>query len=109
MRAIFTRAIHRCDAAGGTTSQLAEKVFGGIAFPTGDAQGKLVRSEVEMRGNDEQQGGVFSYVSAEQRIAADHPLRRIRTMRDEALHELSSEFDALFSRAARSLSGVEFT
>lgn len=34
-----------------------------------------------MRGDDLEQMGVFSYVSAEQRIAADHPLRGIRRMR----------------------------
>jgi transposase len=54
-----------------------------------------------MRGNDEQQGAVFSYVSAEQRIAADHPLRQIRTMTDAALRELSAEFDALYAAGGR--------
>jgi len=33
-----------------------------------------------MRGDDLEQMSVFSYVSAEQRIAADHPLRGIRRM-----------------------------
>ena len=54
-----------------------------------------------MRGNDEQQGAVFSYGSAEQRIAADHPLRQIRTMTDAALRELSPEFDALYAAGGR--------
>jgi transposase len=54
-----------------------------------------------MRGNDEQQGAVFSYVSAEQRIAAEHPLRRIRAMTDAALRELSAEFDALYAVGGR--------
>lgn len=54
-----------------------------------------------MRGNDEPQGAVFSYVSAEQRIAADHPLRQIRTMTDAALRELSPEFDALYAPVGR--------
>ena len=54
-----------------------------------------------MRGNDEQQGAVFSYVSAEQRIGADHPLRRIRAMTDAALRELSGEFDALYAAGGR--------
>src|SRR2546422_8042076 len=54
-----------------------------------------------MRGNDEQQGAVFSYVSAEQRIAADHPLRRIRAMTDVALQELSVEFDRLYAAGGR--------
>ena len=54
-----------------------------------------------MRGNDEQQGAVFSYVNAEQRIAADHPLRRIRAMTDAGLRELSAEFDALYAAGGR--------
>lgn len=54
-----------------------------------------------MRGNDEQQSAVFSYVNAEQRIAADHPLRRIRTITDAALRELSAEFDQLYAAGGR--------
>jgi transposase len=54
-----------------------------------------------MRGNDEQQGAVFSYVNAEQRIAAEHPLRRIRAMTDAALRELSGEFDGLYAAGGR--------
>lgn len=54
-----------------------------------------------MRGNDEQQSAVFSYVSAEQRIAADHPLRRIRAMTDVALKDLSPEFDRLYAAGGR--------
>jgi transposase len=54
-----------------------------------------------MRGNDEQQGAVFSYVNAEQRIAAEHPLRRIRAMTDVALRELSPEFDRLYAAGGR--------
>lgn len=54
-----------------------------------------------MRGNDEQQGAVFSYVNAEQRIAADHPLRPIRAMTDRALRELSPEFDRLYAAGGR--------
>jgi len=44
---------------------------------------------------------VFSYVSAEQRIASDHPLRQIRATTDAALRELSSEFDALYAAGGR--------
>src|SRR5271167_2315404 len=54
-----------------------------------------------MRGNDEQQGAVFSYVSAEQRIAAEHPLRGIRAMTDAGLRELSPEFDRLYAAGGR--------
>jgi len=54
-----------------------------------------------MRGNDEQQGAVFSYVNAEQRIAAEHPLRRIRALTDVALRELSPELARLYAAGGR--------
>ena len=38
-----------------------------------------------MRGDDQQQDAVFSYVSLEQRVPKDHPLRAIRRLVDEAL------------------------
>ncbi|MBZ5682588.1 MAG: IS5/IS1182 family transposase, partial [Acidobacteriia bacterium] len=38
-----------------------------------------------MRGDDQQQDGVFSYVSVEQRVPNSHPLRVIRKLVDEAL------------------------
>ena len=38
-----------------------------------------------MRGDDEQSGHLFSYLSPEQRVPADHPLRAIRQMTDAAL------------------------
>jgi hypothetical protein len=43
-----------------------------------------------MRGDDDQQEGMFSYVSPEKRIPADHPLRPIREMVDEIRKELRS-------------------
>src|SRR5579863_1225763 len=54
-----------------------------------------------MRGKDEQQVTVFSYVNAEERIALAHPLRRIRVMTDAALRELSAEFDRLYAAGGR--------
>ena len=54
-----------------------------------------------MRGNDEQQSAVFSYVNAEQRIAGDHPLRRIRALTDAALRQLSPEFERLYAAGGR--------
>lgn len=54
-----------------------------------------------MRGNDQQQDGVFSYVSLEQRVPASHPLRAIRKMVDEALDELSPRFDELYAASGR--------
>ena len=38
-----------------------------------------------MRGRDDGSEGLFSYVRLEERIPADHPLRAIRALADEAL------------------------
>jgi hypothetical protein len=48
-----------------------------------------------MRGDDRQPDSMFSYVSAEQRVPADHPLRAIRALVDDVLREMSREFDGL--------------
>ena len=48
-----------------------------------------------MRGDDRQPDAMFSYVSAEQRVPADHPLRAIRALVDEVLRDMSREFDGL--------------
>ena len=44
---------------------------------------------------------MFSYVSPEQRVPSDHPLRAIRRLVDEILTEMSREFDALYSTVGR--------
>ena len=54
-----------------------------------------------MRGLDTRQEGMFSYVSPESRIPRDHPLRPIREMVDDALKELSADFDVLYSHTGR--------
>src|ERR1700757_3913296 len=54
-----------------------------------------------MRGNDQQQGHVFSYISPEQRVRKDHPLRPIRAMVDKVVKELSPEFDKMYSKVGR--------
>jgi len=54
-----------------------------------------------MRGNEQQQGYVFSYISAEQRVRKDHPLRPVRAMVDRALKELSPEFAKMYSKVGR--------
>ena len=54
-----------------------------------------------MRGEDEQTGALFSYVSCEARVPADHPLRRIRAIVDEALEVLSPDFDGLYAQMGR--------
>jgi transposase len=54
-----------------------------------------------MRGNQEQQEEVFSYVCLEQRVPQNHPLRRIRSISDQALRELSGLFDQIYARGGR--------
>jgi transposase len=54
-----------------------------------------------MRGEDEKQSGMFSYVTLEQRIPRDHPLRSIRWMTDRALERMSVQFDELYSATGR--------
>src|SRR5712692_2013093 len=50
-----------------------------------------------MRGTDNQQSSMFSYISAERRVPRDHPLRAIRTMADTALGELSASFERMYA------------
>lgn len=54
-----------------------------------------------MRGDDQQSGHLFSYLSPEQRVPADHPLRAIRAMTDEALRQLSPQFEAIYATTGR--------
>jgi transposase len=54
-----------------------------------------------MRGDDIQQSAVFSYISAEQRVPQDHPLRAIRRMVDAALAGMSKHFATLYARSGR--------
>lgn len=54
-----------------------------------------------MRGDNEQQAGMYSYISPEQRVPADHPLRSMRKMTDEIFKQLSPRFDKLYSRVGR--------
>jgi len=54
-----------------------------------------------MRGPDQRSDFLFSYLSPEQRVPADHPLRPIRRIVDAALARLSTRFDALYSDFGR--------
>jgi transposase len=54
-----------------------------------------------MRGDDRQPDAMFSYVSAEQRVPQDHPLRAIRALVDDVLRDMSREFDGLYARVGR--------
>ena len=54
-----------------------------------------------MRGIDHQQADMYSYLSPEARVRADHPLRSIRAMADLALANMSERFDAMYAKTGR--------
>jgi hypothetical protein len=54
-----------------------------------------------MRGEDQKQEAMFSYVSPEKRVPEDHPLRGIREMVDKILKEMSLRFPRLYSDVGR--------
>jgi transposase len=54
-----------------------------------------------MRGADEQPGSMFSYISLEQRVPQDHPLREIRRITDRALERISPRLGALYVKFGR--------
>jgi transposase len=54
-----------------------------------------------MRGNDRQPDSMFSYVSPEQRVPPDHPLRAVRALVDDVLREMSREFAGLYATVGR--------
>jgi transposase len=54
-----------------------------------------------MRGDDQQQNHIFSYLSPEARVRKDHPLRGIRAMVDEVLSQLSPRFDTMYAKVGR--------
>lgn len=54
-----------------------------------------------MRGTFDDQGQLFSYISPEQRVAARHPLRTIRTLVREVLAQMDRDFRTLYSTTGR--------
>ena len=54
-----------------------------------------------MRGDDHQQFGVFSYVSLEERVPQQHPLRPIRKLVDEIFRAMGQDFDGLYAKTGR--------
>jgi transposase len=54
-----------------------------------------------MRGEDHQQTAMFSYLSPEQRVPANHPLRKLRPLVDTVLTRLSPAFTAMYARIGR--------
>ena len=54
-----------------------------------------------MRGEDQKQTSMYSYVTLSQRIPADHPGRAIRAMLDRALVRMDGELEQLYSTTGR--------
>jgi transposase len=54
-----------------------------------------------MHGADHQQADMFSYLSPEQRVRKDHPLRAVRATTDEVLGNMSALFDAMYAEGSR--------
>jgi len=54
-----------------------------------------------MRGADVQQPGMFSYVSLEERVPAEHPIRMLRRLVDVILGELDGVFAECYARDGR--------
>ena len=54
-----------------------------------------------MRGHDEQTNHMFRYLSPEQWGPADHPLRAVRALTDQALRSLSRRFASLYAQTER--------
>ncbi|MHB8068656.1 MAG: IS5 family transposase [Desulfobaccales bacterium] len=54
-----------------------------------------------MRGTDDHQDGMFSYLSPAARVPEDHPLRPIKKMVNQALHEMWHDFEAIYAKEGR--------
>src|SRR6201990_834962 len=54
-----------------------------------------------MRGDERFQDVMFSYMSLEDRVPQDHPLRAVRKLTDQVLRALSGEFDQLYAATGR--------
>ncbi len=54
-----------------------------------------------MRGTSESQPMIIAYINLEERVPADHPLRKIKAMADQELQGLSPLFDKMYSHTGR--------
>lgn len=54
-----------------------------------------------MRGADTKQSSMLCLMSPETLVPADHPIRRVKKLADEALAELSPTFDAMYAATGR--------
>jgi transposase len=61
----------------------------------------IVQGERQMRGHVDPQGALFSYVSVEERIPADHPLRRVKAQADAVLGAMNAALDRMYAACGR--------
>ena len=54
-----------------------------------------------MRGESNRQQALFSYVSIEERIPTEHPIRRVKLLCDQVLRKLSEMFEGMYSELGR--------
>jgi len=78
--------------------QAAEKLSG-LTAVTATFRGWI--DLISMRGDDQQQTAMFSYLTLAKRIPMDHPARQIRTLVDRALERMDGELEKLYSDTGR--------
>jgi transposase len=54
-----------------------------------------------MRGQVDKQSGLFSYISVEERVPSDHPLRRIKAQADAVLQSMNPSLEAMYAESGR--------
>ena len=54
-----------------------------------------------MRGTENKQDKLFSYVSQENRIPQNHPMRKLRELIDPILQKMSPQFDQMYAEEGR--------
>jgi len=59
--------------------------------------GGIVQERGRMRDHVDPRNGLFSYVSVEERIPADHPLRRVEAQADAVLVSMSTALECMYA------------
>ena len=54
-----------------------------------------------MRGEIDPQAAMFSYIDLEERVPADHPIRKIRRVVDKALKAMETDLDVVYASDGR--------
>src|SRR5580765_8037951 len=93
---------HRKPGTAETQSKLRARLSSMVpSSPLYDHTPRPIGRERDVRGDDQRNSHLCSYLSPEQRVPADHPLRSIRTMTDDALKRMSPRFEAPYASSGR--------